>query len=70
MNEKQREHINLIIQDFKEKAYPKYEKGVMEHGGNIWDMNLMELVDCALEEAIDSYVYLTTIKELIRELLK
>jgi hypothetical protein len=45
----------------------KYRKGQQEHGGNLFDMNTVELVDNAINEAIDEVVYLLTLKDRLME---
>lgn len=69
MNRKQTEHIMGIIEDFSDKAFHKYENGVLEHGGNLWDMPLMKLIENSQEEHIDGYVYTKTIQEILEFLL-
>lgn len=63
MTDPQVKHITNIIEDFKNKAYEKYEKGQMEHGGNLWENPLITMIDFAIEEAIDQYVYLYVARE-------
>jgi len=43
-------------------ALAKYRKGAEEHGGNLWDLSEDELLDEAINEAIDQVIYLLTIK--------
>lgn len=59
----QRLHINAITRSFKKLATEKYAKGVKEHGGNLWEVS--GLIDMALDECIDQYIYLTTLKSQI-----
>lgn len=40
----------------------KYKKGVEEHGGNLWEMNIFDLLDNAISETIDQYTYLVTLR--------
>lgn len=63
MTQEQEAHVQGILKDFNEKAYAKYVAGQAEHGGNLFDMPKLKLIDCALEEAIDQYVYLYTLRE-------
>lgn len=68
MTEDQQNHIDSIVEDFAIKATAKYEAGAKEHGpGAIWDLSSLKLIDSALEEAIDQYVYLYTLKEKLLE---
>jgi len=41
----------------------KYRAGQAEHGGNLFDMITVELVDNAILEAIDQVVYLITLRD-------
>lgn len=63
MTEDQVVHVTAIIQDFKDKCFKKYEIGAAEHGSNVWDMNVLRLLEEGMSEAIDQYVYLYTAKE-------
>jgi len=65
MTDEQKQHILRITETFKTKATAKYEAGVKEHGGNLWDEGALTLVEMAMEEAIDSYVYLSTLRDRI-----
>jgi hypothetical protein len=63
MTSKQKEHINNICKYFKDKAVNKYKKGAKEHGGNLWEVE--GLIDMALDEVIDQFIYLTTLRQQI-----
>lgn len=65
MSPEQEAHIQAIIGRFTKEAYHKYAAGVAEHGGNLWDLSDTKLVEAAMEEAIDQYVYLYTLREKI-----
>lgn len=65
MTDEQKEHVGSIILDFSRKAQAKYEAGVKEHGGNLWEVPTLDLIEYAMEEAIDEYVYLYTLKQQI-----
>lgn len=56
----QDKHIRQIQDDFSTAVRLKYTEGVKEHGGNIWD--LPNLIDEAMKEVIDLYVYLHTLR--------
>lgn len=58
-----RDHAAEIATYFTKREIPKYTAGVKEHGGNIWELTALELVDNALEEAVDQFVYLYTLKQ-------
>lgn len=58
-------HMEEISQGFTKLLVPKYTKGVGEHGGHIKELSKEELIDNAIEEAVDQVVYLLTLKEKI-----
>lgn len=59
----QREHARTIVREFAQQMTEKYAAGALEHGGNLWDMGNEQLLDNAIEEAIDQVVYLMTIRQ-------
>lgn len=61
MTPKQETHLEFIKTQFTSDVDKKYRKGQAEHGGNLWDKNT-HLLDMAIEEALDLYVYLITLK--------
>jgi len=63
MTPEQEEHLLSIKSKFVTLVDSKYRKGQAEHGGDLIDKTLGELVDLAIDEAIDQVVYLTTIKQ-------
>lgn len=54
------EHINGTVATMLAN---KYRKGQAEHGGSLYDLPTVVLVDNAIEEAIDQLTYLLTIRE-------
>jgi hypothetical protein len=56
-------HASRIAQGLSATLLAKYERGVVEHGGNLWERTPLELVDEALAEVLDQFVYLTTLRE-------
>lgn len=54
-------HLARILTAFCEEVTVKYEKGQQEHGGRLWCKP--NLLDKAIEEAIDLVVYLYTLRE-------
>lgn len=66
MTPKQEDHLDSIINDFVDRVSPKYEKGAIEHGGNLWQLSKSELLDCAIDEAIDQVVYLLTLRSKLK----
>lgn len=63
LSDDQTEHLFDIIDAFANKVEPKYREGAKEHGGNIWDMSNMKLLDEAINEAIDQFTYLYTLRQ-------
>jgi hypothetical protein len=57
MNEEQESHLWAIKERFVSKLDSKYRAGQGEHGGNLWDRDV--LTD-AIDEAIDLVTYLDT----------
>lgn len=56
-------HATWIHNEFKRLMLKKYEKGVQEHGGHLKEYSEKELVEFALDEAIDQVVYLITLRD-------
>ena len=63
MTSEQYEHIMKLNQQFADEATEKYEKGCIEHGGGMWNMTKEELLDEAIQEAIDQVIYLMTLRD-------
>lgn len=61
MDFNKKEHMNRIVELFTEQMTVKYKKGVKEHGGNLWEKG--DIIDFAIDEAIDQVVYLLTLKD-------
>lgn len=66
MMPEQEDHIQSIVDRFAVEADRKYRKGQAEHGGNLWDLPSRTLLDFAIEETIDQFIYLTTLKDKLR----
>lgn len=62
MTTKQEEHLLSIKREFAILVDKKYRKGQEEHGGDLFDINVGQLIDYAIDEAIDQVVYLLTLK--------
>lgn len=58
----QSSHVEEIGKDFCREMSEKYIKGQKEHGGNLWDLSEDQLLDNAIDEAIDQVTYLLTIR--------
>ncbi len=66
MTPQQTAHLVNIQNSFIEAVRDKYRKGVEEHGGNLWEKT--NLIDEAMNECIDLYVYLYTLREQLKGL--
>ena len=65
---KQRAHVRGIVKEWSKRGTAKYEHGVKEHGGNLWEHGTLYLLDQAIDENIDQFVYLITLRQrLMRE---
>jgi hypothetical protein len=65
MDARHYDHLEDIIDEFTELATEKYEKGQLEHGGQLWEKQ--GLIDMAIDEAIDQVIYLLTIKHQLEQ---
>ena len=65
MTNEQLFHLTKILKEFETLAWAKYEAGQAEHGGDLWKK--ADLIDRAIEEAIDQVIYLLTLKQQIDE---
>ena len=63
MTPEQEDHLNVIKSAFKFLVDTKYRKGQKEHGENLFDKTPIQLVDNAIDEAIDQVVYLITLRD-------
>jgi len=62
MSDGQEQHLEEIQDEFLDLVDEQYRAGQLEHGGNLFDMSAVELLDNAISEAVDEFVYLTTLK--------
>ena len=68
MNEDQAQHLKSILSDTEHLLSNKYIKGVIEHKTTLnKDYTALELIDMAIDEAIDQVTYLLTIKEVLEK---
>lgn len=65
MTDAQERHLARILKDFAARASGKYRKGAEEHGGNLFDLTPLQLIDNAVDEAVDQVVYLLTLRSKI-----
>lgn len=70
MTPEQEKHLQSIKDEFISDVDTKYRAGQKAHGGDLIDKDLLSLVDMAIEEAIDQFVYLTTLRNKILILMK
>ena len=63
MKQEHYEHLDKLIAEFSILASTKYQQGVKEHGGHLRNMSVNDLLDNAVDEAIDQVGYLLTLKE-------
>ena len=65
MTPQQEKHLQSIKTDFSKLVDAKYRAGQEEHGGDLFDKPLLELVDNSIDEAVDQVVYLLTLRNKI-----
>lgn len=65
MTPEQEQHLKLIKDSFQVLVDKKYRKGQQEHGGDLFNMSSLKLVDNAIDEAIDQIVYLFTLRDVL-----
>lgn len=65
MTKQQEEHLEGIKDSFNKEVDKKYRAGQAQHGGNLWLKK--DLIGKALEEIIDLYVYMATLKTQIEQ---
>lgn len=54
--------MNALAEKFRLMHAEKYEAGQKEHGGNLWEKDLMDMIQAAKEEVIDQWAYLDVIE--------
>lgn len=62
----QQDHSDNLIEITTELMRAKYLAGAIEHSGNLYDLSTTQLVDEAINEAIDQLHYLLTLKEKLK----
>ena len=63
MTEGQEAHLKRIKDRFSALVDPKYRKGQESHGGDLFTVPTLTILDMAIEEAIDQVVYLITLRD-------
>ena len=65
MGYRQEEHLARIKAQVVAAIDVKYRAGQAEHGGYLLDIGVSQLLDAAIDEAIDQATYLLSLKELL-----
>ena len=60
LSDEQLSDIIGTLKFFCQRAFEKYAKGAIEHGGNIWDLSQDELDEEVMNEATDQVIYQST----------
>ena len=60
MTKQQIAHMNKLNEMFVKMNTEKYKKGQKEHGGNLFDLTPLQLLEEARSEFIDGFVYVQT----------
>ena len=63
MTKEQFRHLARIQDLTIRRIAEKYTAGAAEHTGNLWDQSEIQLVENAIDEAIDQISYLVTLRE-------
>lgn len=66
MTDAQELHLAEIKTRFCTYVDQKYRKGQAEHGGNLWENSAEQILNFAIEEAIDQVTYLLTLRDKMR----
>lgn len=67
MNKQQTAHLNRILEQSRELITDKYAKGTVEHKSLLSeDYSVEEVLNFAIEEAVDQMTYLLTLKEMLK----
>lgn len=67
MTNDQEEHLEAIQDEFCDLVDYKYRAGQKEHGGSLYDMDELELLDNSIDETVDLITYLLTLKQKLQE---
>jgi hypothetical protein len=59
-------HLNKIKTDFFDLVDRKYRKGNKKYGDKLWEKENSDLLNEAIDEAIDQVVYLLTLRDKIK----
>ena len=67
MNKRKEEKKKRIKNRLVQTVDSKYKAGAREHDGDLLDMPILQLLNEAIEENIDQFTYLTTLRDAIRD---
>ena len=67
MTEDQEKHLAEIQNAFYKYCDAKYRKGQEEHGGDLFEKTPLDLLNMAIDEAVDQVVYLFTLRQKLRK---
>jgi hypothetical protein len=62
MTEDREAHLSELLHEFAARFDGKYRKGAEQHGGKLFDYSKVDLVDEALNETLDLWAYLATLR--------
>ena len=63
MTNSQEEHLQRLKDEFVKRVDAKYRAGAREHGGDLQEVGILTLLEYAMEEVEDMWVYLFTLYE-------
>lgn len=66
MTDDQEAHLASCIGDFTREGDSKYRKGVEQHGGNLWERDPVWLIEQAMLECLDQWMYLKTARDKLK----
>lgn len=62
LTDRQARHLNEIQTTLEHRLDLKYRRGAIEHGGDLDAMDKFDLLENAIDEALDQVVYLLTLR--------
>ncbi len=63
MTTKQESHLARLKQFYDSRLDFKYRKGQREHGGDMFELSAVDLLNEAIDENIDQFVYLVSARD-------
>lgn len=67
MTPEQEEHLTHINDEAQGRIDYKYRRGAAEHGGNLWELTFGQILDQAIDEAVDQVIYLLTLRDKMKK---